>query len=189
MGQASMQTDPMSATQIRPAVSSDIQSLIALDHDYSTDHVWQMAFRPTGEEINVAFREVRLPRPMRVSYPRDPQRLIDEWTYAASLTVAESGGALMGYHALSIGPAPGSAWITDLVVGLAHRRQGIGTRLLGAARRWCQDEGLTRMVLEMQSKTYPGICLARKLGFVIAGYHDHYYPDGDIALFFALDLR
>ena len=148
-----------------------------------------MAFHPAGEEISVAFREVRLPRPMRVSYPRDPERLIDEWTYAASLVVAESAGAVVGYQVISTGPAPGSAWITDLVVGLAHRRQGIGTRLLSAAKLWCQEEGLDRLILELQSKNYPATCLARKLGFVIAGYHDHYYPDGDIALFFALDLR
>ncbi len=184
-----MQSNPQNEILIRPAVSSDIRSLVALDHAYSTDHVWQMAFHPSGEEINVAFREVRLPRPMRVTYPRDPQRLVDEWTYAASLLVAESAGAVVGYQSINLGPAPRSAWITDLVVGLAHRRQGIATRLLGVARRWCQEEGLRRMILEVQSKNFPGISLARKLGFVVAGYHDRYYPDGDIALFFALDLR
>ncbi|HJX40440.1 MAG TPA: GNAT family N-acetyltransferase [Anaerolineales bacterium] len=174
---------------IRPAVSSDIPGLLALEHNYSTDHVWQMGYHPLGEEVNIAFREVRLPRPMRVTYPRSQERLADEWTQAAILLVAESAQGLLGYLILALGPAPETGWVTDLVVDLPHRRQGVATGLLGVARRWCLEQDVARMVLEMQSKNFPCICLARKLGFVLSGYHDRYYPDQDIALFFTLNLR
>jgi GNAT superfamily N-acetyltransferase len=126
---------------------------------------------------------------MRVTYPRSQERLADEWTQAALLLVAESGPALLGYLILSLGPPPATAWVTDLVVDLPHRRQGMATGLLGVARRWCLEQGIARMVLEMQSKNFPCISLARKLGFVHSGYHDRYYPDEDIALFFTLSLR
>lgn len=181
--------DKPSEASIRPAISSDVPTLSGMDHGYSTDHVWQMGYHPQGEEVNVAFREVRLPRPMRVAYPRDPARLSDEWTRAAALLVAETAHGLLGYLNLALGPAPESAWVIDLVIDLPHRRQGVATGLLGVARRWCLDQGIMRMVLEMQSKNYPCIRLARKLGFAFAGYHDRYYPNEDIALFFALKLR
>lgn len=136
-----------------------------------------------------AFREIRLPRPMRVTYPRDASRLAEEWNQRAALLVAEADHGLSGYISLIVGPAPDAAWITDLAVSLPHRRQGVASRLLGAARSWSQEQHLARMYIEMQSKNYPAICLVRKLGFVFSGYSDGYYPDQDIALFFRLEIR
>lgn len=178
----------MEATSIRQAISSDIPTLIALDHGYSTDHVWQMSFERTSSQIGATFREIRLPRPMRVTYPRDPERLADEWTLRSALLVAENGENLVGYLSIVEGPSQAMGWITDLVVSLRHRRQGVASRLLGATREWCRERGVARLFLEMQSKNYPAVCLARKMGFVFSGYSDQYYPDQDIALFFSLML-
>jgi len=96
---------------IRPAVSSDIPGLLALEHNYSTDHVWQMGYHPLGEEVNIAFREVRLPRPMRVIYPRSQESLADEWTQAAILLVAPLGFVMgmpfpSGLRRVGQGPFP-----------------------------------------------------------------------------------
>ncbi len=174
---------------IRLAVSSDIPQLMAFDHGYSTDHVWQMAVENGAAGLTVAFREVRLPRPMRVRYPRDPSRLADEWTHKAALLVAERGEERLGYLALVEAPAPGCYWVTDLVVDLRYRRQGVGSRLLQAARAWAAERGSPTLFLEMQHKNYPAICLARKLGMVFAGFSDRYYPNQDIALFFVLERQ
>jgi GNAT superfamily N-acetyltransferase len=171
---------------IRNAISSDIPLLLQLDHGYSTDHVWQMAVRRDREEIAVSFREVRLPRTMRVVYPRDPQRLLDEWTLRSALFVAEQDGQKIGYIALIEGPAPKSAWVTDLVVGLPDRRQGVGSKLLSAGIEWCKTRKLHFLVMEMQSKNYPAISLAKKMGLRFTGYSDAYFPNQDIALFFTL---
>ncbi len=179
----------MEGIVIRPAISSDLPELIRLDHDYSTDHVWQMATARGADEAGATFRQVRLPRPMRVVYPRDPARLADDWTRVPALLVATVEESLLGYAVLLVGPATGAGWITDLVVGSPHRRQGIGTNLLAFAREWCRQRDLTQMVLEMQSKNHPAISLARKLGFTFSGYSEQFYPDQDIALFFTLGLR
>ena len=174
--------------EIRKAVSSDIPALMAMDHGYSTDHVWQLALQNEGNSITATFSEVRLPRPMRVPYPRHPERLADEWTEKAAILLAEQGAGPLGYIAMVYGPAEDSAWITDLVVDLTSRGKGIGTRLLGAAKEWCRERGLSRLFMEMQSKNYPAIRLAQKCGFAYAGFSDMYYPDQEIALFFAQEL-
>ena len=174
---------------IRRANSGDIPALMALDHGYSTDHVWQMSSDRGSDEVGVTFREVRLPRPMRVTYPRDPDRLADEWVLREVLLIAEIESEPLGYVSLVHGPAVDSGWIVDLVVSLRCRRQGVATRLIQAAREWCREHDLTKMFIEMQSKNYPAINLAKKLGFVFAGYSDHYYPEQDIALFFSLGLH
>ena len=175
--------------EIRHAVSTDIAALMAMDHSYQTDHVWQMALSPSATETAIAFREVRLPRLMRVDYPRDPSRLADEWTNSSEILIATSEQTTLGYLIIESGTAPETGWVTDLVTDAPHRREGIASRLLASARQWCREQGLSRLTLEMQSKNYPSLRLARKLGFVLSGYHDRYYPDEEIALFFTLNLR
>jgi GNAT superfamily N-acetyltransferase len=175
--------------EVRPAISSDIPFLAAFDHHYSTDHVWQMTYSAGAGETSIAFREVRLPRPMRVEYPRDPARLADEWTHKAGLLVALAGEDPRGYVVMIEGPAAGSVWVTDLVVDHRHRRQGIGSRLLASAGEWASPRRYARLFLEIQTKNFAGVSLARKLGFEFSGYSDRYFPDQDIAVFFSRELR
>jgi GNAT superfamily N-acetyltransferase len=178
----------MQTLQIRNAISSDIPHLMQLDHGYRTDHVWQMNTREDSEEFAVSFREVRLPRPMRVNYPRDPSRLADEWILHSGFLVAERDGNVIGYITFIDGPAPNAAWTTDLVVGHGDRRQGVATHLLRTGIEWCKERSLGRLYVEMQSKNYPAICLCKKMGLRFLGYSDSYYPDLDIALFFGYDV-
>lgn len=173
---------------IRQAISSDIKALAGMDHGYSTDHVWQLALQRGKEEISASFREVRLPRPMQVSYPREPERMIDEWIDKAVVLMAAIGETPAGYLSLIQGPADDSGWITDVVVDLRYRRQGIGSKLVAACKEWSRQRQIAKIFLEMQSKNYPGIRLAKKSGFTFAGFSDMYYPDQDIVLLFAQDL-
>lgn len=179
----------MSDFAIRPAVSSDIPRLIGFDHGYSTDHVWQMSLQAGSPGVEIAFREVRLPRPMRVGYPRSVERLADEWTDRSLVLVGEDGETPAGYLTLAPAPAPEANWVTDLVVDSPYRRRGLARRLLGEAIGWSKPRAAVRLFLEMQSKNYPGIALARRMGFVFSGYSDFFYPNEDISLFFSLDLR
>jgi len=175
--------------EIRHAVSTDIAALMAMDHSYQTDHVWQMALSPSAIETTIAFREARLPRLMRVDYPRDPGRLADEWTNSSEILIATSEQTTLGYLIIESGTAPETGWVTDLVTDAPHRREGVASRLIASARQWCREQDLSRLTLEMQCKNYPSIRLARKLGFVLSGYHDRSFPDEEIALFFTLNLR
>lgn len=170
---------------VRSATSGDIPLLMEIDHGYSTDHVWQMGYRKGPDvAIDINFREVRLPRPMRVVYPRDPQMLADEWTQRAVILLVTLHSEILGYSAVTFAPVGGASWITDLVVDIRHRRQGIGSRLLEATIHWTRAQGLTRIFMEMQTKNYPAIKLAQKYSLTFAGYSDAYYVNQDIALFF-----
>ena len=182
MSEAPMQVD------LRTAKSTDIPLLIDLDHNYSTEFVWQLDLGLDRSNNDVAFREARLPRAMAVKYPRYPENLVEDWQQRSALFVAEAEARLFGYLSLSTQTAPGAAWISDLVVSSLHRRRGIGTRLILEAQDWARQHGLRRIVLEMQSKNYPAIRLAQKLAFEFAGFNDHYYENQDIALFFAKRL-
>jgi len=186
----------MPEIQIRPAAASDLPALAALDHSYVSDHVWQMDIDQSEEgQIVVSFRESQLPRSVHVTYPRDPNALAKEWKagrhspYQVGLLAAVFQTEVVGYISLAQNMAPLNTWITDLVVMRRMRRQGIGSALLLAAREWARQQGSQRLVLEMQPKNYPAICMAYKLGFVLCGYNDRYYANHDIALFFGRSVR
>jgi len=175
--------------EIRSAVSSDIPVLIALDHSYISESTWQMEIFQEEDVIKIGFRVSRLPRSVRVEYPRSPVLLVDDWTAHDGLLVASIEGEVVGYIGLSLDNAPSTTWITDIVVARGVRRQGVGSILVMAAQEWGLQHHTIRIILEIQPKNYPAIQFAKKLGFNFCGYNDRYYANHDIALFFARSLR
>ncbi|MBN1537808.1 MAG: GNAT family N-acetyltransferase [Anaerolineales bacterium] len=179
----------MPEIEIRPAISSDIPALMAVDHNYSSDYVWQMELQAEETQVQAIFRQVRLPRSVRVEYPRPVSPLADDWINRSGLLVAVHEGETIGYISLNLHLAPRTTWATDLAVIRRLRRQGIGSALVLAAREWGGQHDTRRLVLEMQPKNYPAIQMAHKLGFELCGYNDRYYANNDIALFFGKSLR
>ena len=175
--------------EIRTAIVSDIETLIALEHHYTSDHVWQMNFSQENEQVEIRFREIRLPRSIQVAYPHDPQKLADSWTARDALLVAAIDGEVFGYISLNQDIHLQTTRITDLAVARHLRRQKIGSNLVIAAQEWAEYRESQRIILELQPKNYPAIQMARKLGFELCGYHDHYFSNHDIAIFFSKWVR
>jgi ribosomal protein S18 acetylase RimI-like enzyme len=174
---------------IRPATSDDIISLVDIDHSFRTHYAWQMDLSQDAGQINVNFREIRLPRPITVDYPRQPKNLLNDWAGRSVLLVGILERQVVGYISVSEDVSPTTAWITDIAISPTARRQGIASALILAAEDWAKKRNNRRMILEMQSKNTPAIRMAFKLGFEFCGYNDHYYTNQDIALFFAQFLR
>ena len=179
----------MSKITVRPALSSDLDPLAAFDLGYSTDYVWQMEAHDESGLVSANFRQVRLPRSMRVNVPHEPKRLTEAWARRVCFLVAEDGEQRPGYVNLTLAPTPGTGWIGDLVVERRHRRTGVGSVLLAAAGQWARGNGLQRLVLETQTKNHPAICFAQKNGLAYCGYNDRYYANQDVALFFGMVLK
>jgi len=179
----------MPEIEIRPAVTGDLPALIALDHTCETDYVWQMDRVFDEGQMTISFRQVRLPRPVTLEYPRPPHMLQQERFDRMALLVAVMGGRPVGYVRLKDDVIPGAAWISDLVVDTYSRRKGIGTALVLAGQHWAAQHSLRRIVIEMSSKNDPATELAARLGYEFSGYNDHYYLSQNIAVFFAQFLR
>ena len=179
----------MPQIEIRQAVSADINELIGLDHSCRSSYVWQMDRTIEDGQFLISFREIRLPRPTQVAYPRQVELLENEWQQAPGLMVAIHNGKHVGYIRLIEILEIQSAVIRDLVVESSIRRQGVGTAMVLAAQNWAIKRGNRRLTIEIPPKSYPAIKLAFKLGFEFSGYNDLYYPNKDIALFFSKYLK
>jgi GNAT superfamily N-acetyltransferase len=181
----------MPEIEVRPAVADDIPTLTSLDHHYTSDHVWQFDFQRDREidQITANFRKVRLPRAVRVDYPRSPRNLVEEWTSRDGLLVAIYEDTPVGYISLITDLPTNTTWVTDLIVERRLRRKGVGSALLLAALEWADHMDCLRLVLEMQLKNHPAIMLALKLGFEFCGYMNHYYKNHETGIFFDKSIR
>jgi GNAT superfamily N-acetyltransferase len=173
---------------VRPAQLGDLNACYELDKSYLTDYVWQMQTHADGRSIDVRFDMIRLPRPMKVDYPRDADEILDNWRQEQCFLVAVDGAedAVIGFLDMTAQAWHGTAWIRNMVVHKDHRRQGVGTSMYRAAHAWARENGLTKIIAEAQTKNHPAIRFFQKHGLVYCGYNDRYYTNGDIVLFFSL---
>jgi len=173
---------------IRPAVATDLPRLMGMDHSCFSEYVWQLDLHKETGQVLANLREMRLPRPVQLKYPRDPFALADEWQYKSLMLVAV-GADLLGYVCVSLQSARTVAWITDLVVAPEARRRGIGMALLEASEQWALERDLPMLTFESQARNQPAIRMAQKFGLEFCGYNDRYYTSHDVAVFFGRSLK
>jgi GNAT superfamily N-acetyltransferase len=179
----------MTDIQLRPTVATDLPRLMALDHSTTSESVWQLELRRDTGQIAALFREVRLPRSISVTYPHNPFSLADDWAKKSFICTALVNQEPVGYITLLERGTASVVWVTDIVVHVANRRQGVGSALLGSAQDWAASRSHRRLILETQSKNLPAIRFAQKFGYEFCGYNDHYYLTQDVALFFGKTMK
>jgi ribosomal protein S18 acetylase RimI-like enzyme len=179
----------MPSIEIRPAILNDLPLLNAIEHTYETLYTWQMDRTINESQVMVNFREIHLPRPVRVDYPRPLDFLGGEGMQQSVILVALLNASPVGYMRIKEEQEPRTAWVKDLAVRKDARRQGIASVLLLSAQDWATQRNLKRVVIETQSRNVAAIRMIAKLGYEFCGYNDHYYASQDIALFFAHYLR
>ncbi len=179
----------MPEIEIRPAAPPEFPGLWEIDHAFHSNYVWQMERLVEEGQITVRFREVRLPRAVRIEYPYSRHYLEAEWGMHPNVLLASMQRRAVGYVRLKETVLPQTALIKDLAVRPEVRRKGVASGLILAAQDWAAQRGMRRVAIEIQSKNHPAIELAKKLGYEFTGYQDRFYPSQDIALFFSRYFR
>jgi len=181
-----------SAPLIRDAVSADIMPCLEIDPSYEAGAVWQMAIQlddANGAEIR--FRRERLPRTLILT----PTITADDFRAALMsgrcFLVAQerTTGAISGYLLLAETVEYAVGRVQAVAVDPARRNQGIGRRLVSAARIWAREQQLTDLQITLTTKNYPAIAFATAVGFTFCGFNDRLLPGREIAVSFALSLR
>jgi len=163
---------------IRPAVPGDAEALVALARAVGSE--------PGGWLISTddwrgAAEERRYLRALR----RHPD---------AQVLVAETADGLVGRLSVARDGHPASGHVADLglMVAAAHRRRGIGTRLLAGAVDWARSAGVRKLELHVFPHNEGAIALYESFGFRREGHRrGHYRRDGEDvdAVLMALTVR
>lgn len=172
---------------IRDGMARDIPSCLLLDHDYETEFVWQMHIG-SEDGWRIDFKPERLPRVLEVNYPASEDRLHDAQCFLVATTRSEEAENI-GYLTMHSDYHHGIGQVQDIVVSRPYRRRQIALRLTKAAAMWAREHNLSRMMIETQTKNYPGIRFCESAGFTFCGFNDRYFPNRDIAVFFCQSVR
>jgi ribosomal protein S18 acetylase RimI-like enzyme len=86
-----------------------------------------------------------------------------------------------------------TGYLVELAVDKAHRRMGIGSKLLKALARRVKEKGLRAIIVETQPDNKVAMDFYLGTGLRLCGYNDRYYTNKprnshQIAVFFSLDL-
>lgn len=174
--------------EIRLATLADLNACLALEDTYETEYVWQMEERADPRNIAVTLRLTRLPRPMKVRDAVSRDRIAFNYQRGGTLWVCDDGG-ICGFVDGTMDEWNQSICINALAIAPAHRRKGLGTQLLQTALDWARQMKLSGALLDTSTKNYPAMCFFQKHGFAFCGFNDRWYPNRDIAMIFALNLR
>jgi ribosomal protein S18 acetylase RimI-like enzyme len=93
-----------------------------------------------------------------------------------------------GYIDLRVQRWQRTAWVEHLAVAPGRRREGIGSALLGRATNWATAHHLDRLMMDVATSNHGAICFLQSHHFAFCGFHDRYYANRDIALFFNKEL-
>jgi len=179
----------MAEIEIRPAISTDIPELLALDHTIITSHIWQIESFREEKEMTIHFQKTKLPRPLNLPYPKNTEGMPDTWTDHSLFLTARLSGKLIGYLILSIDHELRTAQITDLVVDTAVRNQGIASGLILSMRGFLRNDGIRKLLIAAPARNQAVIKLAGKLQMNFCGYIDHYFVNQEAALFFSMVIK
>jgi len=92
----------------------------------------------------------------------------------------EEGGKLLGFGLFY--PVLEELQVLTLCVCPAHRRRGVGQRLMEEAKRRAEEEGAKKLSLEVRASNVAALSLYMRLGFFKVGTRMAYYRDGEDAL-------
>jgi ribosomal-protein-alanine N-acetyltransferase len=89
--------------------------------------------------------------------------------------VADVSGVPVGFL---VGRIAGEEFeILNVAVSRAHRRNGVGSKLLQSALEFSRIAGCVRAYLEVRASNVPAIALYARDGFAECGRRAHYYRD------------
>ena len=150
----------------------------------------------TIEQLSPAFamhlKRVRLtalkdtPSAFSSTYARESQRSNEDWLKVAS---AWSSGQSVFYIALDEGApcgmiagkfdemAPRRAWVLSMWVAPAHRRTGLGARLMDEVERWALNLAICELYLHVTSNNSTAQNFYQKCGFTRTGITQPYQND------------
>jgi ribosomal protein S18 acetylase RimI-like enzyme len=107
-----------------------------------------------------------------LAHREDARAILDASSEVGFVSVTEPGSDLVvakGRVARGTGAVPGDedwAGITNVWVSPSHRRQGLGTVVMGALLEWAAERGATTAYLQVRGDNPNALAAYDRLGFV-----------------------
>lgn len=181
---------------IRPLTLPDIPNLPDIRPTYQTETILQLVQRGTGIRSGWALVEVNTPYDKGGLYDFIPAvqadiraRFSDADQTFQRIAEDTQRGCLVGLLDVHIQTWNNTAFIWNLMIDHAYRRQGLGRRLWGEAVRFARQRGVRALTLETQNTNLAACRFYEAMGCALVGFNTLYYTNnptkGEFALFWA----
>lgn len=100
--------------------------------------------------------------------------------------VAEDEGDIIGFGGVMV--IGEEAHVTNLLVSVAHRREGLGRKLMLALMESAVASGARHLTLEVRKENVAARALYARLGLAPVGVRPRYYGDEDALILWAHDI-
>jgi [ribosomal protein S18]-alanine N-acetyltransferase len=100
--------------------------------------------------------------------------------------VAEDREDIIGFGGMMV--IDDEAHVTNLLVSVAHRREGLGRKLMLALMESAVDSGARHITLEVRKENVAARALYSRLGLAPVGVRPRYYGDDDALILWAHDI-
>ena len=100
--------------------------------------------------------------------------------------VAEDQEGIIGFGGMMV--IDDEAHVTNLLVSVAHRREGLGRKLMLALMESAVDSGARHITLEVRKENVAARALYSRLGLAPVGVRPRYYGDDDALILWAHDI-
>ncbi|MFZ1990626.1 MAG: GNAT family N-acetyltransferase [Alphaproteobacteria bacterium] len=148
---------------IREAKPDDEATLKKIDASIETSFVYDAVPFDEGFELRLTKVDPPLRKEYSLAHFRDMAPPCDrEW-------VAESDGRIVGFIGVATEARKKRCSVWHFYVDRAHRKRGIGRRLMNAAQAHASNSGATLLWVETQNVNVPAIAAYRALGFELCG--------------------
>lgn len=147
-------TDPSAGVAVRPATAADLPAAVDLLARVAAEGRWLGT-----EDVD---------RTQRLARYRSSLASPDHAAF-----VADASGLIVGHLTVELRPY-GVAEV-GMLVAATWRRQGVGTRLLGAGVDWARGAGAHKVALQVWPHNDAALALYRRFGFVEEGLLRRHY--------------
>lgn len=182
--------------EIKPLERFDPEALLRLVGGYVSGERYAVRKEEARERTAVILERESLERiyVKRWTYQADDHERY-EWVVQQGLSLgAYDGGELVGMALAERQDWNRTLWIWEFGVAEAHRRQGVGRRLMEAIAGVARSIGMRVLLCETQNTNVPAIDFYRAVGFELEGIDLSYYTnedvdEGEVALFMKRKLH
>jgi ribosomal protein S18 acetylase RimI-like enzyme len=177
--------------EVHPLTTLAPADLRRVASGYSSDHKYLVTHSDSEGHTSFDLQLISLPAPYVKTYDHFDYETLQRYDHALGHEYsfgAFEGGLLVGLILAEPHHWNRSIWVWEFHVAEAHRRRGLGKRLMECVVEKAKGAGLRIIVCETQNTNVPAIQVYRKLGFRVEGvdisyYSNQDYPDGEIAIF------
>jgi ribosomal protein S18 acetylase RimI-like enzyme len=184
--------------RVRPMAAADVARLNEIDGNFESPAYLDVVRQGDGLNISWRLLERALDPPferINFDFDADERRAIRaRWEHGTGLwLVAEHSDRLVAMIDVERQDWRVAGFVWNIAVDRAHRRHGLGRRLMDRVVEWGRRQRLRAIILETQTNNIYACRFYYQFGFRLSGIDDHFYSNGDlqkneVAIFWTYEL-